>query len=235
MNRAAFRAEVSERVFDDSNAIATTSTVNLWLDLAVRSLWKVYPWPWRRATATFSTVIGTDIYALPADVQEIRKLVYPANQLVLVHRTERWLEEMYPDPTIKTGPPMFYVDGGLLSPSNLTAPPQRQIKLYPTPDSVYALRLRYHALPKLFSTQGTPDSAFSPFPEDFDEAIIQWCLVRYCRKLGDAQGEALARQTLTEEVTNLLGVYSQITEAYPIIDDEDYQVGNFYSANSTLY
>lgn len=218
MIRSALRAEISGRVFDSTNAVASAATVNLWIDLAIRELWSKYSWPFKTKNTTAVTANGVTTVTMPADLMEIKKLVCTDLNIPLLPRNERWLEDRYPDQTQK-GPPLFYVDGGLSQAVNQTATPARVLRLYPTPDRVYNMRLRYFALPIVPSAAGgTPDNAFGPLPEDFDEAIIQWCLVRYTGMLADPVAQSVARTMFQDECTRLLKVYRYLTETMPAID-----------------
>lgn len=220
MIRSALRAEISGRVFDSTNAVASASTVNLWIDLAIRDLWARFNWPFKTkssAPGAVVTVANVNTLTLPVDLQEVKKLVNTDLNIPLLPRNERWLEDRYPDQT-QVAMPLFYVDGGLSQATNQTSAPQRVLRLYPTPDKVYKLRLRYLTLPSLPSAQTPADSAFGPLPEDFDEAIIQWCLVPYTGMLADPVAQAEARSRYLEECTKLVKVYRYLSETMPAID-----------------
>lgn len=83
------------------------------------------------ATQTFATVAGTDVYAWPAGLAEIRSLFDTDRQVEIEYASVR---EM--DRSVKVnGTPLWY---------SLTG---QNIRLYPIPDMVYNLELRYWQLP----------------------------------------------------------------------------------------
>lgn len=231
MIRSAIREQVQQRSMD-SGTIVLASDTNIWIDLAVRSLWNAYAWPFKSTSTTLSTTANSKVLVLPAGVQEIKKLINTASLGVLQPRNERFLQGLFPDDT-QTSYPIFYCDGGLQQAANMTAPPQRVLHLYPVPDKVYALSFRYEALPQLPSAQATPDSAYMPFPEDFDEAVIHWCLMRYYQLIGDALNLNLSKSFYEMELQRLVALYSSMTETFPMIDSElDSYFGNSWSGMS---
>lgn len=229
MIRSALRAEISERVFDETNAIASAAVVNTWIDLAEKTLWKAYAWPFKsKSDDTLVTTLNVNTFVLPADVQEIKKLVNTDLGSPLRPRNERWLEN-FPTLTSISQPPRFYVDGGLTQAADQVSAPKRVLKLYPTPDAAYHMHLRYLKLIALRSAQATPDSAFGSLPEDFDEATIQWCLVRYNNKLSDPTAVLEARSEYKEELARLIATYSTLTESFPVIDSDEIDMGPYNS------
>ena len=221
MIRSALVSEVQQRALDNGvSSVTTSAQYNTWVDLADRALWNAYAWPFKqKETRSLSTTSGQKNLVLPADVQEIKKVINTQVLGVLQPRNERWCQNIFPDDT-SLAPPLFYCDGGLQETSNLTSPPVRVLHLYPVPDAVYALYFRYLALPTLRSAQSVPDSAYSCLPEDFDEALIQWILRHQMLKVGDVAAANLAQQSYTAELQRLIALYSSLTETFPMIDSE---------------
>lgn len=226
MIRSAIRNEIQQRALDDGS-IVTTSDLNTWIDLAVRALWYAYAWPFKSKESTITCTPNSKAVVLPTDVQEIKKLINTSLTMLLTPRNERFLQLLFPEGT-PPAQPLFYCDGGLSQAFGQASPPVRVLHLYPVPDQNYTLYLRYQKLPSLPSQQNTPDSAYGPFPEDFDEAIIQWVLTRFFRKVGDVAQTNLAQQAYSAELDRMIALYSTMTEAFPMVDSEvDSGFGSF--------
>lgn len=216
MDRQAIREEVRERAEDTAGQLASDDLVNQWIDLAVRRVWRHWPWAFARTRTTINTVANTATVDLPADAQRPTKVVNTTNKLVLEPRPMRWLEDVLVGATASQ--PLFYTDGGLSQTEN-TAAPVRRLRLFPTPDKVYALEVSYIKTPARL----TDDDEFHPLPEDFDEAIILQVLVWYYRKMDDFQQADAHHAEFREELARLTEVYGNWqAEAFPIIHQEVY-------------
>ena len=196
-----FRAHIRARMDDARGLLADDVTLNLWLNLGVRSIWKAFPWSFRRVQASVNTTANTATVSLPADCAVPTKVVNDSTSTVLIPKPDRWLQDFYK--VADRGQPFYYTEGGL-SQSSQASPPLRQLRLYPTPDGVYSLRVTYEKTPPVMDADGD----YGPLPEDFDEAIVLWTLVRFYRKVDDAQAAADHQNEFNQELQRLWEQYA---------------------------
>lgn len=201
MKKYEFRDEVRNRIDDPQGVLVTDNELDLWLKLGVQRLWRAWNWPFKRAQTTVVSVANTATIDMPADLQRIKKVVSTTNDTVLVPTFEGRFHAAYPDSP--TGQPLWYAEGGLSQVVD-TSPPVRLLKLLPTPDAVYSYTVVYSKL--LPAWDG--DDAYPNVPEDFDEAIIQWALVRFYQKLDDNQNRVACQDAYEDEVRFLTEEYS---------------------------
>lgn len=187
MNRAEFIEEIAGRVDDTGFRVAQRHEYARWVNLAIRAIWKHYPWTFATERETVTTTADDPIVLLPETCQRPKRVVDLTTTTVLKPHVEMILQQRYtPD---DTGPPECYCDGGMDQDDRDEAP-RRRMRLYPTPDSEYPLEVSFlKQAPSL-----TLDTHISPLPTEFDEAVVLWCLVRAYRKLEDnvAAGEHMA-------------------------------------------
>jgi hypothetical protein len=202
---------------DAAGGIAQDPQLTRWLNLAVRTVWRSHSWPFtRKPPVTLTTTAGTPTVDLPADAVAVTKVYDATNNNPLRYRTDRVLRDYYWPSA--TGTPQFYTDGGFYQPQT-TAPPVRRLLLYPTPDKTISLAVTYSSTPATMASEGD----YSPLPEDFDEALLQWALVRYYNQADDASNANAARQAYADEISRLIGTYGvgQL-ERYARVDTPDY-------------
>lgn len=83
------------------------------------------------AISLFSTVVGTDTYSWPARLAEIRSIFDTTRRIELQYASLRSMDRS----TASNGAPLWWA---------ITGP---NVRLYPVPDNVYPLEMRYWALP----------------------------------------------------------------------------------------
>ena len=91
------------------------------------------------ATQDFSTVNGTTKYSLPANLAKVREVWDTGRSFVL---TPVGLRDIDNSSSTQKGPPTWYALDGA------------NVHLYPTPDGIYSLELRYWLLPTVLSADG---------------------------------------------------------------------------------
>jgi len=82
-------------------------------------------------TSDFSTVSGTTSYPLPADFARVRSLRDTGNTTEMMNVDLRMIDRS----TVTSGRPLYYALDGT------------NVHLYPTPDGVYSMELRYWKVP----------------------------------------------------------------------------------------
>ncbi len=216
MNRLALRTEIEERIQDEANAFASETEINLWINLAIRAIWRAHFWPFRVKQGTVSCPAGTgsSLVPLPTDHGQTIKVVHTANEYALEPRPERWLRAIYSP--VGIGDPVFYTEGGLTH-TTLTAAPIRNIRVFPAPSATTSLNVTYQALPASLAA----DTSYPNLPEDFDQAIIEWCLIKYYQKIDDYQAVAENKEMFADELEALRAVYGEWQyERYPVIQPD---------------
>lgn len=211
MKRHEFRETLQTRVDDDMGAVVAPEEWDTWINLAVRAIWKAWPWTFATKTATLNTEDGGDKLTLPADAQHPRKVFNSTSEIHLQPSNLRVLLATYS--AAAKGEPLYYADGGYSQPDDLSTPPAKVMLVKPTPDRVYALEVTY----KRNAPQMTSDQHYSPLFEEFDEAVMLWCLTRFYRKLDDLAQSQEHTVLYQEELNNLIGQYGNAwqMEEYP--------------------
>lgn len=211
--RLQLRTEVQGRSDDPNGAVAKVHEVNTWITLAVRAIWREWPWSFATDTATVTTMTDSALVTLPSTVQKPKRVYNPTTGTFLRPSNERTLQNAYPD---AKGHPLYYCDGGLTQ-TTLTSPPSRRLRLFPTPDAAYSLTVTHlRSAPNL-----TSDEHYSPLPEEFDEAVVLWCLVRFYNKIDDIPQARNHQEAYREEVNGLKSTFSVFQhERFPTIVPE---------------
>jgi hypothetical protein len=143
------------------------SAVNGYINRGLRSISHKIDFYSEESSYAIPTVAGTGTYAWPSDLGRIRYLrnVDDATTLLAVR-----LREVDESP-ISTGKPFKY------------ATDASSLALYPTPDGVYNLSLRYWALPPLLVN----DTDVPAIPEDYHDLLIFYALQRLYAKVEDVE------------------------------------------------
>lgn len=218
MQRSDLRTELQTRFFDTSGAIASTTTLNRWLNLAVQTIGGSHNWPFHRKRDTETLTSGNALVSLNTDLRVLTKVTYAdsnGERIPLVPVYDRWLQDNYPDDTA-TGPPMGYTDGGYSQVSS-TAAPVRQLRVVPVPDQTYTLTVTYYAQP----TMGSADADFPPFPTEFDECLLLWCCIQYARLMNDFEARQDYQRSYEAELQRVRKYSSWQAEVFDRIQPED--------------
>lgn len=107
----------------------------------------------------FSTVSGTAKYALPADFARAREL-WDTNRNVAL--TPVGLRDIDQSTSTQQGPPDWY------------AFDQANLHVYPTPDGIYPLELRYWVLPSTL----VADTDAPTLPADYHRMLCEYAIAR---------------------------------------------------------
>lgn len=128
MNLLALRNEVLNHGFDP---IAFGARINQYLNDAQALICRRVDYYVDEASLDFNTISGTSNYPQPADFARDRALRETDVQVELTQVDLRMIDRSAP----MTGPPRFYALDGVT------------LHLFPTPDNVYPMELRYWKLP----------------------------------------------------------------------------------------
>lgn len=115
----------------------------------------------KQATGTMNTVIGTNSYAFPSDLLQVRTIYYDGSRLKFIKRTEydEYVNEQDPNEEL-TGTPTLFTRWG------------SDFILYPKPDAVKQLKLLYLQQP--FEVAGVNDDI--PVPDIYRARVVEYCL-----------------------------------------------------------
>lgn len=218
MNRAELRSEIQSRADDTNSAVSKPDQVNRWINLGVRYIWRKWPWTFTTDRENVDTVAGEPLVLLPAGMNRPKRVVNTTTGRILIPEVERILQKWWPDVTA-VSEPFNYCDGGLLQ-ASMDEAPQRQMRLYPTPDVTYTLEVTaLRSAPTM-----SKDTNISPLPEEFDEAIILWSLVRYYRKIEDLMQASEHKNAFDEEINGLFEDFSvwQVDQLPKLHDESDW-------------
>ncbi|MBS1863008.1 MAG: hypothetical protein JSS68_15005 [Actinobacteria bacterium] len=141
--------------------------VRTWLNQAQRRVVLESNLRTQDESATVTTEVGKSAYSLPSDFARIIDLHNPTTQELLTPIDIKSLDAL----PASTGLPYSYVISGT------------NILLYPTPDAVYSLSLRYWRLPEdMVSDSDTPE-----VPAQYQELLIAFAMKKAFLREDDPQ------------------------------------------------
>jgi hypothetical protein len=158
------------------------SSCNIIINRAYWELLNKYPFREAEFTAFFVTVAGQALYSTPTDLMALRLLSIedPDDQqhTPLVRMTQFDYEQQYQNNASMQAAPTNYLreDGS--------------IRLYPTPDQVYTLTLKYN---KILSDLSA-DAGVPPIPQEWHEILLFGAVVRLYLRLADYERANAAKQ-----------------------------------------
>lgn len=161
---------------------------NISADLLLnRSWWKVsdnYKFKEKEVTTTIPTIIGTDNYALPADIENIENVqIKDLNSLEwspLTYRDETRFQADVTDNVSSRAIPEFYTNRG------------GRLTIQPAPDAVYSIRVHY------VGRLADLVAAGAPIPQAWHEAILYGAIWRGFAQFGDYNRSSQAKATQYE-------------------------------------
>lgn len=164
MQLLAMRQEVEAHGFSD---ITYGARINRYLNDAYLQAVRRVSYYVNEAVLDFSTVAGTASYSQPTDFAKDRSLrdLNRTGEFKAVGL--RTIDRSVPS----TAPPYAYAIDGVL------------IHLYPTPDQVYSLELRYWKLPAVM----VADTDSPTIPDDYCDLLVYWAINRCYASEDDSQ------------------------------------------------
>ena len=132
------------------------------------------------ATSQFSTTSSINLYALPTNFARMRSVFDTTRNVEMQYADIR---EMDRSPSTTTGPPAFYA---FIGPG---------LQLYPTPDAVYPLELRYWQMP----AQLIQDTDVPSIPTDYHSMLWVYAVAQcYWADDDQAMGQAWDQKFATD-------------------------------------
>ncbi len=176
---------------------------------ARREIIRLLPKQWLRSTYTFSTVIGQNLYDLPADCQEPVLLRYTSNNVDYTLSKVESEREFYLNvwgTAVSQNKPRYFFDAGVNQATNC-----RQVFLFPTPDAIYTpVNLTYMMDPTLVDLTVANLAVTIPvFPSYVQDALWKGAYYYFLKSFDDPAG------------TMAKADYDQAKEAIEEADDRD--------------
>jgi hypothetical protein len=183
----------AETLGNDFDSTTYSTRAGQYLNEALRRVARRARLPTLEAVQAYSTVASTATLALPTDEVSVISLRDTALRDPLTSLDINDID----DASLASGRPYAYAlfGGG--------------ITLYPTPDGVYSLELRYRKLTGQFSGDGDTTTTVS-FPDDYADVLVAYARWKLYRAEDDpnmkSMWEAEYRQQLAEMMADLQAV-----------------------------
>ena len=190
------KSDIRSRVRDYLDRSDLDTRIDGWvndtrLDLALK-----YNFRYLYAESTAPTTVGTARYALPADY--LGHLVLWCGAKKLMRVSQREFDELtLTDVDADASPRQLPLEGGSsVTTTSIAGPPDyyiergMEVDLYPTPDAVYTLTLRYYAQPATWTVGSSTDSSYDYITTFHPEAVIWGVCLRGAMYLDDDQKKA---------------------------------------------
>jgi hypothetical protein len=148
-------------------------------------------------THTVTTVSSTATYALPSDFQRLFNVTItdPAGQVIPLSAEP--LNQLETQP-VATGQPQQYVIEG------------NNLRLYPTPDAAYTVKLRYYRLPEaLVNANDVPET-----PPEYWDLLVSFALWHCFERENDYQAAQYHKQRFDEDLAKARGELQYDTDDY---------------------
>lgn len=180
-------AEIQDHGFEDTSVERITGFLNdTYWDIASRA-----PWPFLEKSTTVNTVVGDAELAVPADFDKaLRMVIDSLGQRLEPARMDDVTSRFNGNLSMRGLPFLYYFIGD-------------SVQVYPVPDAVYTVTLRYLAVPAELS-----NNADTPIlPKKHHRAIVLGALVDAYRMEDDSEQAAIFEgqfekrlQTMAEDV-----------------------------------
>lgn len=170
---------------------------------------KVKRWPFFQGSWSYNTVAGTKdvlLSTIGSDCDSVTEIMAP--NWVLREAGRDQADKLYPTLYVTSGQPTMYARWGA-TPS---------IRLYPTPDGVYALQIRgFQKADTAWFTTASGAGVPSQLPDDLHLALIEWALYRAYMQQDDPLGASQHREAYLECVTGVERDLASPIAAQPLI------------------
>lgn len=181
------RADLREELGVDADDLDDPATDRL-INRSYQWLLNAFKFRAKEVTVTFNTVAGVRLYDLPANFESLRGVsiadINIEQHTSLDRMTIDVYEKSYNESETKQSFSTHYVREG------------NCIKLWPTPDDVYKITLKYDRLvDELSSSNIVPE-----IPKNWFEFILDGAVYRGHKRFGDFQRAAAEKQQLHDDV-----------------------------------
>lgn len=230
MNLLSIENELAAHIGVDTTQELSTVDLDLLINRAYFDILNFFDLRAKEKTITFPTVVGISLYCLPDDLEALRQLsvedlIDSSHSIIARFGIFEYEKNYVNDPTAQ------------LKPSNYTRE-STDIRLWPTPDDIYTITLKYYYLPDLLSAP----TDVSIYTNQFDELILMGAVWRAYLRLGDyVRYEAsLSAYQMRMQSIKLIEQkelrdthYSGLDVAWAFPDNNTNFPANFNSAEST--
>lgn len=201
------------------------------LDLALK-----YNFRYLYVDATASTTAGTERYALPTDFLGHLVMWCGSKKLMRMHPRE-FDELTETNSTAEASPRVLPLEAGSsVSSTSIAAPPDYYIErgmefdLYPTPDAVYTLTLRYYAQPEIWTVGTETDGDYDYISTFHPEAVIWGVCLRGSIYLDDEKKMATFASTYKTTVEEMI-----TRERANAVEDQHPRMKNYSDYDLTTF
>jgi hypothetical protein len=168
---SALRTELRSAIGNPSVASVANSALNDVLNEAYEHILDTYRFQNNRNICTFTTVASTADYALPTEYIHVLSVWDTTNSVRLAQRDDNWASDNL---ELDAGMPTDYVHY------------KNWIKLFPTPDDAYTIRVRHKATQTALSADG--DEPVLPTP--WHKGLVKKARAIWFENQGDVQKAA---------------------------------------------
>jgi hypothetical protein len=203
MNYGALKLAAQGRVQDTSPAMLVQ--IANYVNVVVRQIQsRGISLPALEGNGTIVTVAGTSAYGLPSDYEKMVDIRQKASPAKLIALDAEQFDNIKPDPSVDPqGQPLYYYLWGVTAGI-------RQVTLYPTPDAVYTLYVRYLKL----ITDMSSDTDTPVIPDRW-----QWLITQGAYAMANEWNTEDATALSYQQYETWLERYAQDVER----ENEDYQ------------
>jgi hypothetical protein len=176
-------AEIQDHGFEDTSVERITGFINdAYYDICSRE-----PWPFLEKSTSVNTVAANDTLAVPSDFDKVLRMVIDANaQILEPARLDDVTSRFNGMLTNQALPFLYYFIGDT-------------VKLYPIPDAVYAVTVRYLAVPtELSNNTDTPI-----LPTKHHRAIVLGALVDAYRMEDDNENASVFEAQFEKRIATM--------------------------------
>lgn len=207
MDLGDLRAEVNSHGF--TAPVYTDARINTYLNDGQSFIATRVDFYAEEGTQATSTVSGTASYAWPTDMARMRSLFDTNRNIELEAVDLRMIDRS----AVVTGAPMYYALDGM------------NVHLYPTPDGVYSLEMRYWKMPTAMAADSdTPSS----LPVDWHHLLWRYAVAQCYWADDDAQNG----QVMMQDFNGWLSMFT--ADAKFPNTDRSHQVAGMWDGDSSI-
>lgn len=174
------RATIKSRVRDFLDRSDLDPKIESWIEDTRKDIALKYNFRYLYVEATASTTAGTAKYALPTDY--LGHLVVWVGAKKLMRVSPREFDELtLTEIDAEASPRLLTLEGGSsVTTTSIAGPPDyyvergMEIEIYPTPDAVYTLRLKYYAQPTSYEVDTSSDSTAGDADDSSEDYIMRF-------------------------------------------------------------
>jgi hypothetical protein len=204
---------VTRQFGDEANVQIDNADIIRWINDSVRDF--SVQNDLTQATGTINSVVDQNSYTFPADLLSMRSIYYDSQKLQFYKRTEydEYINKVDPLEE-QSGTPILYTRWGT------------EFLLYPKPDSIKQIKMRYLQRP----TEVTVEGDTVPLPLEYHNRVVEYCLQQAYQTDEDWDASTQMSSQLSDGLTRLKEQETfQDKEFYPgitvLADDSGYPYG----------